>query len=158
MKQCALKDFNTVYQFFTRKDITGDITDDLAPDTFSMVKRMLSNDLVCMPSDGTLFVLSPVNSVVYTVHLNTTKPDKINLYLNTLEMARWVKNNTPIQRVVSYIPTISEATLHYSRKIGMVEVGRVPEGFLKNGKLVDNIIMSATVDKIIKELSKWQQQ
>lgn len=118
-----------------------------------MVKRMLSADLVVMPSEGTLFVFSPINSIVYTAHLNTTHGDVDHLYANTLKTGHWIKDNTPIQVLVSYIPTISGATLHYAQKIGMAEIGRIKDGFLKNGQLSDNVILSAKVDDIIKELS-----
>lgn len=156
MKICTLEDYNFVYEFFSRDDFVGDITDDYSSNLSEVIKVLLSRDLVCMPTTGTAFVLSPINSILYSVHLNTTEEDKANVYSNTLRMAGWVKNNTEIKSVLSYIPIICESTIYYASKIGMTKIGVVPNGFLKNGMFVDNVIMSASVQTIIEELL-WQQ-
>lgn len=158
MKICKLKDFETVYNFFIREDFVGDITDDLSPHMFDAVKNMLTKDLVCMPTEGTAFVFRSVNSTLYEVHLNTTEGEKTDVCGNTLIMAEWLKSNTNIASLLSYIPIVCESTLHYANKIGMKRIGIVKDGFLKNGAFVDNIIMSANVEDIIKELSWLQQQ
>lgn len=152
----SLKDFEEVYNFFTRKDLVGDITDDNIPDMFDVVKKILSRDIVLMPSPGTCFVISFINSVLYEAHLNTTECDKGNVGINTLKTAEWLKGNTGIKVLMSFIPIIYPATLHYAKKIGMEKIGEIKNGFLKNGECVDNIIMSAGVETIIRKLS-WQQ-
>lgn len=157
MKICKLKDFEFVYNFFTRDDFVGDITDDFSPHIFEAVKSMLSKDIVCMPTEGTAFILSPISSTLYMAHLNTTEPEKKDVYKNTLISTKWVKENTNITAFLSYIPITYESTLHYATKIGMEQIGAVRDGFLKNGTFVDNIIMSASIEDIIKELS-WHQQ
>jgi len=157
MKIASMKDFDQVYSFFTRPDFVGDITDDNSPHIFHVVKHLLQTSIVAMPSDGTLFVLTPINSTTYNVHLNTTQTDKSNVYTHTLKMAEWAKENTTVHIAVSMIPVIYESTLHYAKKIGMTQTGMIGQGFLKQGKRIDIDIMSAEVDQIIKELS-WLQQ
>lgn len=157
MKVCTLKDFNLVYSFFERPDRVGDITDDNSPSMLNVVKHLLKTGLACMPTDNTLFAFTPINSILWEAHLNTTEEEKHDVYKNTLIMATWLAENTVAQTLLSFIPEIYPATMYYAKKIGMKQVGVIKNGFVKDGKLEDNIIMSASVSKI-QEVLSWQQQ
>jgi len=153
----TLADFEQVYSFFTRDDFVGDITDDAQPDMFQVVRTLLQSTMVLMPSPGTAFVAKPINSTLFEVHLNTTHEEKADVYKNTLKAIDWAMENTAMQTLLSYIPETCGATLHYAEGIGMARIGVIPDGFVKDGCHVGNVIMSASIRKIKKELS-WRQQ
>lgn len=153
----TMANFEEVYAFFTREDFVGDISDDVNPDMFPVVRSLLQNTMVLMPSPGTAFVAKPINSTLFEVHLNTTQEEKVDVYKNTLKTIEWVIENTDIRTMLCYIPENCGSTLHYAKGIGMATVGRIPGGFFKDGQPVDNIIMSASVKDIRKELS-WRQR
>ena len=156
---CSLKDFEDLYNLLTNKDLVGDITDDNTRNIYMVTKHLLSspNVIVLMPTTGTGFTFTSINSIMYEAHLVTTQKEKKNVYENTLKAAKWIKDNTPIEILVSHIPVTCGSTLYYAGKIGMEYVGTLNGGYLKNGERIDVIIKSCTVDEIIRRLT-WRQQ
>lgn len=156
MKHCTMEDFNTVYDFFSRNDLAGGI-DHSNIDLIGVTKYLLVTPgiFICMPSPGTLFTLKVLNPVLGEVHLTTTEKEKNSVYSNTHKMAAWATENTNLKIVLSFIPVSEKTTLHYAEKIGMKQVGVIPEGY-PGGQ--DNMIMQAKIKDILKETSKWLQQ
>ena len=155
--QKTMRDFEEVYNFLTRDDRLADISDDSNPSMFAVTKKILSQDIVLMPSPGTCFVLSPITTTTFATHFMTTKGERKKMYVNTLSALEWVSSNTLARVLVSFVPSVYNAAIHYANRIGLRKVGILPEGFLKNGKHEDIIIMSASVDDVRKELLCRQQ-
>ena len=57
------------------------------------------------------------------------------------QMREWVFANTPCQRLFTEVPLCNSAALGFAKHFGMVESGREPACFMKNGKLYDVIVL-----------------
>ena len=110
--KCTMKDFEWLYNLLEAKK--SKITDDHSGSLFGVAKHLLTcpGVIVLMPSGRTAFTLSCVNSILYEAHLLTT--DRESVYQDTLLAAKWVKENTVIERFISNIPVVSVSTLAYS--------------------------------------------
>lgn len=155
----TLADFDKFYSLLTSKDLAGDITDDNPVDMFDVCKHDLScnRTMVLMPSDETAFTLHAINSILYEAHLITTNKEKNDVLINTLMACEWAKSHTGVKQLISNIPIDCETTLAYSKAIGMNMIGIIKDGFLKNGKTVDVVIMGESLDDMIRRLS-WLRQ
>lgn len=153
--KCTMKDFEQLYTLLEAKK--DRITDDHSGSMFGVAKHLLTcpGVIVLMPTDKTAFTLSCVNSILYEVHLLTT--DRENVYRDTLLAAKWVKENTVIERFISNIPVVSASTLAYSETVGMEQIGIIKNGYLKNGERIDIAVVGCSVDDIIRRLSCQQQ-
>lgn len=157
--KCGLKEFETVYNLLTSKERVGTITDDNSPGMYDITKFLLTSPsvIVLMPSNGTMFVFTSINSITYEAHLTTTQSDKKNVYTHTHKAAKWMQANTKAEVIISNIPEIYSSTLVYSKNIGMERMGVIPKGYIKNGDRINIIIVGAPLAEIIRRTS-WHQQ
>jgi RimJ/RimL family protein N-acetyltransferase len=56
-------------------------------------------------------------------------------------MFRWVFDNTPCQKLVTLVPVNNRLALRLAKRAGMEEEGCIRESYMKNGVLIDQIIL-----------------
>lgn len=57
------------------------------------------------------------------------------------EVAAWIFANTSCQRIFTNVPEYNRIALKYAQDAGMVEFGRNPQSFLKNGQLWTQVLL-----------------
>lgn len=57
------------------------------------------------------------------------------------KMAAWIRDNTQYKRVVTSVPAYNVLALSYARRAGMVEYGRNPAVWPRDGKAYDMILL-----------------
>ena len=88
------------------------------------------------------FALVPRTKIRYEIHtmlLSSLSPwNKMDA---AAQMKLWVFANTPCQRLFTEVATCNSSALGFAKHFGMVESGREPACFMKNGKLHDVIVL-----------------
>jgi len=56
-------------------------------------------------------------------------------------ITEWIFEHTPCRRIVTNVPVYNRVALAYAKRAGLVEYGRNPASFLKDGKLHDQILL-----------------
>ena len=151
-----LSEFERLYDFLKRGDLVGDITDDGCPESaFDVAKSLLLNSIVCMPSKETVIIFKKINFVLAELHFITTEKDKKNLYKNTVKTASWIGDNTNIKTIIAFIPIDRGSVIHCANKAGLVYLGMVKNGFQKDNRMFDMVILSGSIKDIGTEAKKW---
>ena len=148
----TLEHFQEVYEFFTG-DLLSDVTDDNSPGMFTVVKKILTNDIVLMPSCGSCFVFRPINSVLYEVHYTLSKQGLRGIKEDSLRVMNWLSANTQVESVMSLVPETYEKAYKLCVKMGLKCSGVIHKSFAKNSELIGCFIMSASIEEIRKGLS-----
>ena len=92
-----------------------------------------------------LFITHPLNPVCWEMHhaiLPKAWGPTADLIGEAFE--RWIFTETDCQVVIGFTPLHNLPACKYARRRDMREVGRIPHGSRKNGKLYDMIVFSKT--------------
>ena len=95
-----------------------------------------------------MFITHPLNSVCWEMHhaiLPKSWGPTADLIGEAFE--RWIFTETDCQVVIGFTPMHNLPACKYARRRGMHEVGRIPNGSRKNGKLYDVIVFSKTKEQ-----------
>jgi hypothetical protein len=89
-----------------------------------------------------LFMFVPVNAVSLDAHFCFPVPGYATEgSVNALD---WIWSNTLIERVVASIPITNRAAILIAHRAGMEDIGINKKSLLKNGELVDQLILGVS--------------
>lgn len=129
----------------TDPHIWGKVADDFAPPPheFQPIEGPM---YIGVTGDGEpwgLFVLVPHTSTIVEVHTCLLPICwGVNAYEAALGFAEWIWRNTQFDSLITFVPVNNRLALRFAKVSGMVEVGRLPKSFRKNGVLHDQILLS----------------
>ena len=146
-------DLALIRSIMTHEKVWPAITDDLAgdPKDFMPVDHPATYYLAAHEGDHFLgiWMLNPENSVTWDVHTCLLPSAWGELAVRAAVHAiQWVWDNTPCLRLVTKVPVFNRLALRFARMAGMVEYGRNPKSFLKNGQLHDQILLGISKPEV----------
>lgn len=117
--------------------ITEDGADQFVPDVEGECWLVMADDSLVG-----VYRLHALNSVMLQIHAHVL-PEQRDKSDETAKLALdWIWNNTAYHKVIAQIPVIYPHVIGFTEKHGFVEEGRLKNSFLKDGKLVDQVIMA----------------
>ena len=147
-------DMPLVRSVITHEKIWPMVADDLAGAREDFIP--LDHPATCYLSarDGDhllgIWMLNPENSVTWDVHTCLLPSAWGALAIKAACHAiQWVWDNTPCRRLVTKVPVFNRLALRFARMAGMVEYGRNPRSFLKNGELHDQILLGISKPEVL---------
>lgn len=88
-----------------------------------------------------LWIFTPSNHFAYEVHAAILPWARGRFAVQSAkEMCAWIWENTTCERIWTSTPAFNERALWLVRQAGMVEFGRNPRSFKKNGVLWDQVL------------------
>ena len=97
---------------------------------------------VLISNEYTVFVLNPLNPILYEVHTSILTGGRGRKGIEAgKETIAWFFNNSPAQKIISFIPEFNRPARIYARACGMKKEGVVTKSYFKFGKLHDQIIV-----------------
>lgn len=149
--KCTLTDLEEVERIIGHPSVVDYISDDEEVDPELLAYICLSQSerfIVLMPAKDTLFVLTKINSITYEVHTciveGTARKKAIK---NTLKAMDYMFNETPCEKIISYIPEFNRRATIFSMLCGMEKEGLVKKSFKKKHKVWDLILVGITKDQ-----------
>lgn len=96
-----------------------------------------------------MWVFVPQNAVCWEVH-TCMLPAAYGeaAAIAAKQMAEWIWSYTPCRRIITNVPVNNRLALRFAKAAGMVEFGRNERSFLKNGALVDQIMLGLTKEEV----------
>ncbi len=92
-----------------------------------------------------LYGLVPQTSVVLEVHTCILPEGRGAPAAEAAQLLiTWVWQNTEANRLVTLVPVYNRRALKYAQRAGLVEYGRNPASYKKDGKLWDTVLLGLT--------------
>lgn len=140
------QDYELVRQIMTHPRVYPHITDDGSPeaDDYSPIQSdQVWYVLVCEEAVTLgLWMLVPQNSICFEIHTCLLPVAYGGLARRAAElMAAWIWANTPCRRLVTTVPETNRLALRFAVRAGMQEYGRNPKSFMKDGQLLDQLLL-----------------
>lgn len=101
-----------------------------------------------MPHKNTFFLFSPMNYIMYEMHVAIIEGDtRKKGFKHAIEASRWIFENTPCQKLISHINVEHLRAIMFASICGMKEEARLKDATLKGGRLHDVVILGATKER-----------
>lgn len=135
-------DRELIKRVITHPRVFKHISDDLAPkpEAWSPVESEAVWYVTVKDDSGLLgmFIFMPHNSICWEVHTCMLPaaygPKAVEA---THQMTSWIWANTQCRRIITEVPAYNTLAYRLAVNAGMVEFGRNPQAFLRNGVLYD---------------------
>ena len=125
------------------------------PSIYTMTKDDLTGELYDVDVNTTLFVkvedegrvlgmfmLSPLNSVCFEIHTCLFPHIAPSTMFKIVEEGyKWLFEATCIKKLITYVPSFNKKALRFAKFSGMKEEGIITKSFLREGVLVDQILL-----------------
>ena len=135
----ACIDVEVISRILNHPEVRDWLTDDNSPGNYIPVIHPSVIYLVDDSKNGVIRI-DPMNSVSCFVHIATT-PVMRGKGLDFCKAAfAWGFERTRYRKVVAMIPEYNERVIRLVNKLGFVQEGTLKNSFLKNWKLVDQVI------------------
>ena len=145
------KDFDLVKMVLTHPDIYRHLSDDGSPPR-EMYRPLVDDSIIYLAvyaGEPSLlmgvFSFVPSNRATTEVHTSLlphawgTESRKA-----CAEAIQWVWENTHFLRIITSVPDYNALALKLAKDAGLIEYGRNPKSYLKNGKLFDQILLGVS--------------
>ena len=124
IKRCRIKDLDYVNNILRHKSIYSFISDDGSPSIEEYtIQPLLEYDLVYVlsPNKYTIILAIPITCSTYEFHVNMIAPHGRgkNAIESTAEVVEWLFDNTPCQKLTSWIPEINMNVVKFALANGM---------------------------------------
>lgn len=91
---------------------------------------------------GGVFMVHPHTHIVHEVH-TCILPEYWGRSAEAgAGLIRWVFEHTPCLKLITHVPVNNRLAYKLARTVGMVDEGRLTRSYLKNGVLLDQIILA----------------
>jgi hypothetical protein len=121
-------------------------TDDAAPEraAFAPVEHPAIWYVVASDADQLvgLYTLIPQNQVCWEIHATRTFGTATSAAARGIQ--RWIFDRTECRRIVASIPATNRVAIRQAKACGFVEFGRNQRSFLKNGELIDQVLLGVS--------------
>jgi len=88
-----------------------------------------------------VFAVHEFRSVCVEIHTVLLPIARGNAVFYGRAVLKWLFTNTKAQRVITQVPSNNRLALRMARQCGMTEFGMNPKSYLKNGELLDVILL-----------------
>ncbi len=150
--RCTIDDLEYVNFVMRHPAIYPFITDDGCPrvadfdakrvlmlDNIYFLKPILDN--YCIG----IFILSPCNTICYDAHLAIFPEYRGEMAIRACkEVIHYMFTETSCRKIIAQIPSINKPARMIAKLAGLAREGVIKTSFLKNGILVDQVIMGIT--------------
>lgn len=137
---------------FSHDSVFNSSKDDGVQNDADTAQRVLEDPryIALMPHKNAAFIFMAVNYIMYEMHVAIIEGDTRKKGLqHAVESSRWMFQNTPCQKIITYIPEYHLRALMFAKVCGMKKEGTLKDSFLVDGKLHDLVVLGATKDKFI---------
>lgn len=143
------KDYEDIYNILASDDCFWSAKDD-SIDLIALpayISRILKSKYhyVLKPAEGTLFFSWPVTSVCFEMHAAIMKKNRKQGVRNARLAAKWLFDNTPCKKLISYVPSDNECAKMFCSQCGMGVEGLIKNSIQKNGQLLDLVLYGGGV-------------
>jgi len=122
--------------------IIGDYFEETSDDLTNPDMRWQTGDIylsssqvyVLAPSEDTLFIGIPRNSILFEAHVISEKPGKKTIQ-DGMKAMSWMFENTDCLKIEAYVPGCNNMARALAVRCGMEFEGVSKKSFLKNGEL-----------------------
>lgn len=145
-------DVDTVAEFLRHPDIYPMMADDYSsPESADKAALALVSSGVwaIQPSEFTLFMLFPRTITMWEVH-TLVKPEGRGgkAIADGVAAMAWLFENSPCEKIISYIPAFNRQAFLFARKAGMKVEGVATKSFRKDGQLHDQVIVGISKEDL----------
>lgn len=140
------KDYALVKKIATHPRVFPFISDDFSPSTEAYQPLEGEGIWYVLVKDGDellgMWAFAMENGVCWKVH-TCLLPNAWGARAKQAarEMAEWVWANTICQRIITDVPEENRLALKLAKEAGMIEFGRNPKSYMKDGILHDQILL-----------------
>ena len=107
--------------------------------------------IVLMPHKNTAFIFMAVNHIMYEMHVAIIEGDTRKKGIkHAVDASRWMFENTPCQKIITYIPEIHDRSVIFAQVCGMDKKTVLEDAYLRDGELGNLVLLDATKGKFIK--------
>jgi hypothetical protein len=153
MNRCTTAHSRMLQRVLTHKSVFYSAADDGIKNEGDIATPVLEDPklIVLMPHKNTAFIFIGVNHIMYEMHVAIIEGDtRKNGVKHAISAARWMFNNTPCQKLITYVPEVHDRSIMFAKVCGMEQKAVLQDSLLKNGKLENLVLLDATKDKFIK--------
>lgn len=142
------RDIALIRSIITHPKVYPHVADDSAPppESFDPSEAVAHPNVYFLLARGSellgLFMVHQQNGVMYEVHTcllpwaygeTATKAGKA--------LISWVFENTPCEKLITFVPQGNSLAYHYARRCGLKLEGIVTKSYKKNGRLLDQRLL-----------------
>ena len=147
MRRATMRDAAHVAGVLGHSDVLPFITDD-SPSRYPMASAIACvrdpSIYVLMPNEYAVFIFLPRNYIMYEIH-SSILPEGRGTENGSKDAANasveWMFENTPCEKIISWVPSYNKTALHFALKCGCKEEGVIKDSYKKGGKLYDQHIV-----------------
>ena len=141
-----LHDYELIRETIANPKIYAHVSDDGSPSREDFIPADHPAIVYLGAYEGTeylgLWMLCPANSICWDVHTCLLPSSWGALATQATKAAiEWVFENTDCRRLITSVPSTNRLALKLAEHSGMTRYGVNPSSFLKNGKLLDQILL-----------------
>ncbi len=144
IKRYGIKDIKAVERVLKDPEIYERISDDGSPDIDEFdISPLLQSDLFYFlaPHPDMVFWYSPVNHVMFELHVNVLKESREKALGLGLETIKYMFRETNCKKLIACIPDKFQDVLGFALKGGFEKEGLLTKAYLKDGILYDINVM-----------------
>ena len=149
------RDMGLVKAIITVPEIYRHVTDDGAPrpEDFTPMDHPAIWYVLAWDEDECLgaWTFMPANSTCWEVHtclLPSAYMVKGRTAVAGRQVIQWIWDNTPCQRIITNVPSYNRLALRFAERAGMVVMGVNVRSFMKNGELLDQIMLGISKPEV----------
>lgn len=152
MKRCTVSHSKMLQRVLTHPSVFYSACDDGIKNEGDLAGPILANQrfFVLMPHKNTAFIFMAVNHIMYEMHVaiieGETRKQGVK---HAVDASRWMFKNTPCQKIITYIADDHPRAVIFAQVCGMERKTLLEDAALKNGKLIDVVLLDATKNKFI---------
>ena len=153
MDRLTIKDILKVTDIICDDSVLFTAKDDGVTDPYQWVRCSLHNPehIWLSPNVDTLLLFKPVNYIMFEMHIAIKAGRGRALSRNScIRACGWIFDNTPCEKLISYINENNELALSLAFECGMEREGLLKEAMMVNGNNDNIVVIGATKQKFNK--------